>query len=386
MNTLTRSLRRGIATLASRRIYIFMMVVVPAVTAFFFLNLMHEGLPLKVPVAMVDADHSALSRKVTRSLNASELTDITMDLENYHSAIDKVRSGEIFGFFYIPNDFQEKALSGRTPTLSFYTNMSIFVPGSLAYKGFKTIAVTTSGGIVKTSLAGVGVDEQESGSLLMPVAMDYHPIGNPCMNYNIYLSQSFLSAMIALLVMVITVFSIGYEIKWGTSPEWLRTAGGSMAVALLGKLIPQSVLFTCIGVAIQSVMCGYLHFPMNCSPWVMMGAMLLLVLSSQAFGVIVMEILPNLRLGLIVVSLVGILSFSIAGFSFPVDKMYGGIAIFSYIIPIRYYFLIYIDQALNGIPLYYSRIYFIVMLGMLLLPLLGLRRLRGKCLNPVYVP
>lgn len=186
--------------------------------------------------------------------------------------------------------------------------------------------------------------------------------------------------------MVITVFSIGYEIKWGTSPEWLRTAGGSMAVALLGKLIPQSVLFTCIGVAIQSVMCGYLHFPMNCSPWVMMGAMLLLVLSSQAFGVIVMEILPNLRLGLIVVSLVGILSFSIAGFSFPVDKMYGGIAIFSYIIPIRYYFLIYIDQALNGIPLYYSRIYFIVMLGMLLLPLLGLRRLRGKCLNPVYVP
>ena len=39
--------------------------------------------------------------------------------------------------------------------------------------------------------------------------------------------------------------------------------------------------------------------------------------------------------------------------------MYGGIAIFSYIVPIRYYFLIYIDQALNGIPIYYSRFYYV---------------------------
>lgn len=130
----------------------------------------------------------------------------------------------------------------------------------------------------------------------------------------------------------------------------------------------------------------WLGFPLNCSPLTMILAMILLVTASQAFGVIVMEALPNLRLGLIVVSLVGILSFSIAGFSFPVDKMYGSIAIFSFIMPIRYYFLIYIDQALNGIPLYYSRFYFIALLIFLLLPLIGLRRLRGKCQHPVYVP
>ena len=96
--------------------------------------------------------------------------------------------------------------------------------------------------------------------------------------------------------------------------------------------------------------------------------MILLVMSSQAFAVLVTELLPNARLSMSIVSLTGILSFSIAGFSFPVDKMYGGVAIFSYILPIRNYFLIYIDQALNGIPIYYSRVYYIVMLVMLLLP------------------
>ena len=66
--------------------------------------------------------------------------------------------------------------------------------------------------------------------------------------------------------------------------------------------------------------------------------------------------------------------------------MYGAIGIFAYILPIRYYFLIYIDQSLNGLPLYYSRIYYAVMLGMMLVPLLGLRRLKSRCIHPVYVP
>ena len=91
-----------------------------------------------------------MSRRIARSLNAMELIDITDDVESYHKAMDKVRSGELYGFFYIPSDFQEKALSGKTPTLTFYSNMSIFVPGSLSYKGFKTIAVTTAGKIVET--------------------------------------------------------------------------------------------------------------------------------------------------------------------------------------------------------------------------------------------
>ena len=380
------SLRRGIQTLCSRRIYLFMMVVVPIGCAFFFLSLMHEGLPLKVPVGMVDMDHSSLSRRIGRSLNAGELIDIKDDLESFNAAMSKVRSGEIFGFFYIPSDFQEKALSGRTPTLSFYSNMTVFVPGTLSYKGFKTIAVTTSGGIVETTLTGAGLSDEIAGSLIMPMRTDIHPMGNPWTNYSIYLSQSFLAGVMALIVMLVTTFSICQEFKQGTSPQWLATSRGSMALALFGKLAPQTVIFTAVGVAIQAAMFGYLHFPLNCPAWHMVLAMVLLVLSCQAFALVITEIVPNLRLSMSVCSLIGILCFSVAGFSFPVDKMYGAVGIFSYLMPIRYYFLIYIDQALNGLPLYYSRVYYIVMLGMLLLPVLGLRRLRKRCLSPVYVP
>lgn len=212
MSAFTRTFRRELSRLSSRRIYFFMMIVVPLGCAFFFLDLMHEGLPIKVPVAMVDADHSTLSRKVGRELNAGELVDITAEVESFHEAIARVRAGEIFGFFHIPADFQRKALNGETPTLSFYSNMSIFVPGTFTYKGFKTTAVTTSGGLVKTTLTSAGINETVAGSLVMPFTTDIHPIGNPCTNYSIYLSQSFLAAVMGLLVMLMTVFTICTEI------------------------------------------------------------------------------------------------------------------------------------------------------------------------------
>lgn len=383
------SLRRGILTLGRRRIHLFMMIVVPLAGAFFFLSLMHSGLPVKIPVGIVDQDNSPMSRRITRALDAEMLIDITSSAESYSAAMAKVRSGDIYGFYVIPRGFQQKALSGRTPTISYITNMSIFVPGTLSYKAFTTVAVETVSDVVTTTLEVSGLSAALGGgdsSVLLPLRLDTHPIGNPCTNYSIYLSPSFLAGLIGLLTMVVTVFTITSEFKNGTSPEWLATARGSMLRALAGKLLPQTVILSSMGVFTQAVMFRWLDFPMHCPAWHMVLAMVLLILACQAFATVVVEVLPNMRLAIVTVSLVSILTFSIAGFSFPVDKMYGAIGIFAYILPVRYYFLIYIDQALNGLPLYFSRIFYIVLLGMLLVPLLGLGRLKKRCLNPVYVP
>ena len=67
---LKASILREVRRLGSRRIYICAMVLVPMLCALFFVSLLEPGLPLKTPVAVVDLDHSTMSRKVTRTLNA----------------------------------------------------------------------------------------------------------------------------------------------------------------------------------------------------------------------------------------------------------------------------------------------------------------------------
>lgn len=362
------------------------MLLVPVFGCFFFLNLMNEGLPLKVPSAIVDLDHSQLSRTVTQNLASTELIAVDKAPEDYHAALEMMRRGEIFGFFLIPDGFERDAVAGKETTISYYNNMSIFVPGTLAFKGFKTVSVTTIAGVAITKLSAMGMTDAEATALLSPVNFKIKSPGNPWMNYSVYLCNSFLPGLLALMVACVTAFSICEEIKRGTSVRWLSRAGGSMFVAIIGKLIPQSILFTSVGVLMQALMFKYCHFPLNNHALHMIFAIWLMVIACQWFAVTICCLLPNLRLALSICSLTGILAFSIAGFSFPVEQMYGGIGIFSYILPVRYYFLIYIDQALNGIPIYYSRFYYIALLCFPLVGMLGLRRLRKRCLNPVYVP
>lgn len=125
---------------------------------------------------------------------------------------------------------------------------------------------------------------------------------------------------------------------------------------------------------------------MHGSWWWITLSELMFVLASQGFALVIFSALPNLRLSLSVGALLGILSFSIAAFSFPVQSMYGAIAIFSYIVPTRYNYLIYIDQALNGIDIYYSRWWYVAYIIFMVAPLPFYRRLRNAMLRPVYVP
>lgn len=378
--------RREWRRMLSRKAYLFAMVLVPLATTLFFVDLMDTGLPQPVPTAVVDLDNTALSRNVVRNLGSQQVIEITEHLDSYEQAMEKIRSGEIFGFFYIPRNFAKDAVAGKKPVLTYYSNMTFFVPGTLAYKGFKTMAVTTSGAIAATQLQEAGVSTGLASNLLQPVVFDFHPLGNPWMNYNIYLSNSFAPCTLALMVALMTAFSICVEIKEKTSPQWLAAAKGNIYLALAGKLLPQTLLFTLVGFGIQAILYGYMHFPVSGHVGAMLLAMFLLVAASQAFGITVVCLIPNMRLALSTCALVGILAFSIAGFSFPVEQMYGAIGIFSYMMPIRYYFLIYIDQALNGIPLYYSRMYYV---ALILFPAVAAAlawTLRKRLLNPVYEP
>ena len=383
---LKATMLREVGRLASRKIYLFAMVLVPVLMCLFFVSLLGEGLPLKIPSAVVDLDHSEMSRSITRSINATELVDVSMKLDSYTEAMAATRRGDIYGFFVIPENFQSDALGGRTPSLDYYTNMTYFVPGTLAYKGFKTVAVGTTGSMVRTTLVSAGADPGVVSSLIQPLAVDTHPIGNPWTNYSYYMSPSFIAGVFALMIMLVTAFSIATEIKYGTSPQWMATAKGRISVALAGKLIPQYIIWAVSAMFMLALLFSYRHFPMNGSLGVMIAATLLFVAGCQAVGVLFVSIVPNPRLSMSLAALFGILSFSFVGFSFPVQSMYGAIGVFSWLMPVRYYFLIYINEALNGLPLYYSRWYFVALIAFPFVCSVLVGRLKRALLRPVYVP
>lgn len=383
---LFQSISDGIRLLVSRKVYLVCLIAVPILFTLFFLNLMDSGLPLKIPAAVVDLDHSPMSRRITRSLSSAELIDVVSTPESYHKAMLEVRSGKTYGFFMIPENFQEDAIAGKQPTITYYCNLTYFVPGSLMFKGFKTTAVTTSGGLVQTDLVSAGLPQNLVGTAIQPVVIQTNSPGNPWMNYNYYLTNSFVPALLGLMLSIVAAFTLLVRIKEGRSRLWLQRSGNSIITAVTGTLLPQTIIGVVVGLCCQGLLYGFNHFPLNCSVWHMIWAMVLFVMACQGFAVAVCGLVPNLRLAVSICSLASILAFSIAAFSFPVQNMYPEVGIFSYILPVRYYFLIYIDQALNGIPLYYSRFYYIALILFPIVSLLTVWRIKRAARVQYYIP
>ena len=378
--------KRSVRQLASRRIYWLTMVVMPLFCMIFLTDLLREGLPIKAPAAVVDFDRSELSRRMIQSLNGAQMSRITAVYDNIGDARRAMQRGEIYGFYLIPENFQSDLLSVRTPTVSYYTNMAYYVPASLLYKNFTASALYAKADVLSGLLTDVGVDAEEIVPLLQPINIEVRGLSNPWLDYAVYLCNSFVPAIMQLMIFLTTAFAVCQEMKRATSPLWLRLAKGSVIRALSAKLLPQTIGWQIMMLFMLWWFYGRNGFVMNGSwGWMILSEMMF-VLACQGFALFVVGVLPNLRLALSVGALVGVLSFSIGAFSFPYESMYGSIGVFSWLVPVRYNFLIYIDQALNGIDVYYSRIFYVAYIVFMLLPLLVIKRLKRELLNPVYVP
>lgn len=286
----------------------------------------------------------------------------------------------------IPENFQQDLLAGRKPVITFYTNMTYFVPASLLFKTFKTTALYSKAGIAMNVLESVGATADQITPLMMPINIQARAIHNPGLNYAVYLCNSFIPCVLQLMILLVTCFSLGQEIKYGTSTRLLAMADGSILKALFAKLLPQTLIWWVIAVFMESWLFKINGYPMHGSWFWITLSQLMFVLACQGFALFVFGVFPNLRMSLSISALTGILSFSIAAFSFPVESMYGAISIFSWILPTRYNFLIYIDQALNGIDIYYSRIWFVAYIIFMLLPFTLLWNIKRNMARPVYAP
>jgi ABC-2 type transport system permease protein len=377
---------RSVLQMVRRPIYWAAFFILPLFTFLFLANLMENGLPDKVPAAMVDRDGSSLSRSVTQNLGGMQMVDLVAECNSFTEARHKMQEGEIFGYFLIPENYQSDLLAGRKPVITFYTNMTYFVPASLLFKTFKTTALYTKAGLAMSVVESVGGNAVEAAPMLLPINIDSRAIHNPGLNYAVYLGNSFIPCTLQLMILLITCFSLGQEIKYGTSVRLLGMARGSIVRALAAKLLPQTIIWIVIALFMESWLFKINGYPMHGSwLWITLSE-IMFVLACQGMAVFLFGVLPNLRLSLSICALTGILSFSIAAFSFPVESMYPSIGIFSWILPIRYNFLIYIDQALDGVHIYYSRIWFVAYIVFMLLPLTMLWNIKRNMARPVYAP
>ncbi len=372
-------LQREIGRLTHQPIYFVLMILMPLISFAFFALLFDKGEIRNIPVAVLDEDHSTLSRKITQMLDDTPTVWIAYGIQSMNEGEQLMREGKISAIVQIPAFFEKRILSNSQTSIENYVSGTNISVNGLISKDIQTAVATFSAGIQIQLLTKQGLTERQAMAQLMPVRFNKHVLFNPYINYGYYLSPSFMPMMLMIFVVMVTIFAIGSELKHATARDWLATAGGSPAAAVVGKLLPITAIMFFISLVMFVVIFKVVGTPLNGSLGVILIGTLLFILSYQAISLLIVTLMSNLRLSLSIGGGYSVLAFTFSGLTFPIMAMWPAMRVVSRFFPFTYYTDIFIDQMLRGAPVVNSLPDLCYMSLFVVVPLLCLPRLRKIC-------
>ena len=367
-------------------IYGFCTIVFPVLVMAFFTTLMNEGEPVEMPVGVVDQDNTHVSRAMIRQLDAFQTTHVEGHYANMNDAREAIQQNKIYAFLLIPKGTTDELLNSEQPKISFYYSNVTLVAGSLLFRDLKTVSTLGSAAVGSAKLSALGKTSKEIRTFLQPINIDLHMIGNPWANYNIYLSTAMVPGVLMVFVFLLAPYSIGTELKFHRSKQWMRMAGNNVHVAIAGKILPQTLLFTLMMWCFEFYIFYGLGFPHpgGVVPIMLLG--FLSVAACQCFGIFAFGLMPSLRMAMSICSLWSVISFSACGATFPVFAMDSMIQSLAQLFPLRHYYMIYQMCIFNGYPLSYAWFHFMALAIFICLPIFTINNIKKAMLVYVYIP
>lgn len=381
VNTILQVAKRELKRMLSRKIYIVITLIIPLFSFFLFTSLFNEGVARKLPVVLVDQDHSSLSHKVARNIEATPSVKIVKQVETLDQAKLEIESWNCYAVVFIPDDFEKNTYRGDAPGVVLYYNNINLAAGSSISKDIRMAVGTLSAQIKVVGKMQAGEMQQQAIESSNPVVLDTHVLYNPYVSYEYFITTSMLPIMLQMFVLLMSIYAIGVELKEHTAGQWLKAAKGKAWIAITGKLIPYTIIFWALAIFMNMLMFKFLHTPIKGGILLLFVSTLLYVLAYQAVGILFISLRANLRESLSFGMAYASLAFSFCGLAFPILAMPLPAKIFAYLFPFTHYLRLFVDQGIKGMPLYYSASSLVALILFIAIPSLAIFRLKKAMIN-----
>src|SRR5262249_46035257 len=110
MTALVRCLRQTLGQIFREQETLVLLFGASVLYAFFYPTPYLNQIIRDLPIVVVDRDHTALSRQLTRWLDASEAVSVASRSNDLNAAQDSVRAGAAGAVLLIPQDFERHVL------------------------------------------------------------------------------------------------------------------------------------------------------------------------------------------------------------------------------------------------------------------------------------
>jgi ABC-2 type transport system permease protein len=285
-----------------------------------------------VPIAIVDADGTTVSRELARRVDATPDIAVTMVLPDLVSAESEVYARKIFGILVIPRNFERDLLHGRASPIALYADASYFLVYQRISGGVIAVARTLGAEVETARLIGIGVDPVLASAASDPMQLTAVPLFNPEGGYATYV----LPGAFVLLLQQILLMGVGLLGTLPGADPAENAAEGSRAGALatvVGKMLAY-LLLEAIILPVYLIALPYFYgLPRLGGLIPVLVFAVPFVLSVSGLGLVVAAIFKKPLSVQLVLAAIGMPFFFLAGFAWPTEVIPPAVHVASLLVP-----------------------------------------------------
>ncbi len=376
-----RVMKREIDRILSKWALIMITLIGPLLAFLLIMLIFSSNVPRDLPIAVVDHDHSSLSRLISRMTDATSIAAVDRSFISVADARNAMEKGIVDAILYLPKNTEKDIIKGESSTIVLYLNNANVVKSGLMNSGIRKALSTVSAGIKLKKQLQQGKTQKQAIARIMPIQLHSVLLFNPYISYSYFLSLGLMPIVLIVFTLLGTTHAIGTELLRGTGPKWLAEANGNIIYALIGKILPYTLIFSIIAVFMNVILFYNLGLPLNGKLHIILISEFLLILSYQFFAIFLLGLFSNLRLCLSLGSAYSMLALTYSGLTFPIAGMPAFGQAFAAVFPFTYWLKIFVSQSLRGEPTANSIAPMYALWAFIILGILFIPRLKHLLLN-----
>lgn len=216
-------------TIAGDKGVLIILALAPLIYGFFYPWPYGTQTVTQVPVAVVDLDHTSLSRQLTRFARASPHLNVRLVTGDESAAQQALWSGEVEGYVVLPRDLKRNVLRGSPAVVTVQANGAYALLNKAVLTGFSESIGTVSAGVELMKLQVAGQSALQAAANRSPIGTQTVALFNPTQGYG-----SFVVPAVALLILQQTLLmGVGMLVGLWTETGFQRTDAATWVGRLL---------------------------------------------------------------------------------------------------------------------------------------------------------
>jgi ABC-2 type transport system permease protein len=219
------------------RMTIAMMVVVPLMQLMLFGYAINTDVR-HMPTIVYDQDHTAASRDLSRSLEATGFYDVIGEVRDYDEITRAMKSGRAKVGLVIPARYESDVKRGRGTTVQLIVDGSD--PQTVA-SATNTAASLVAARASELTLARLVRSGAAGGATVLPIAVEPNTWYNPDLRTAVYIVPGLIGVILTMTMVMLTAMAIARERERGTLEQLIVSPVKNVEL-VVGKILPYVII------------------------------------------------------------------------------------------------------------------------------------------------